>query len=78
MGALLYPFRGYVGPAAVAAQVAGGALVYGVVLLACNFMGSRTHLAARTGRRETAARESGRPAADRIVPHLATVGSEVV
>lgn len=52
MGCLLYPLRGQLGAAAVAAQVAGGAALYGVVLLACDFMGVRTHLLAR--RREAA------------------------
>jgi O-antigen/teichoic acid export membrane protein len=44
MGLLLYPVRRHVGPPAVAAQVAGGALVYGAVLLAFDFLGLRTQL----------------------------------
>ena len=77
MGVLLYPLRGYVSPAAVAAQVAGGALVYGGTLLACNFMGFRTQLLAGRGARSSAVREDARPAAGRAVPRLAPVGSEV-
>jgi O-antigen/teichoic acid export membrane protein len=42
MAALLYPFRSVVSAPALAAQVAGGALVYGAVLLACDFMRLRT------------------------------------
>ncbi|MDB5174990.1 MAG: hypothetical protein JWN51_3763 [Phycisphaerales bacterium] len=38
MAMLLYPFRGYHGPLSVAAQIIGGAALYGVVLLALNFM----------------------------------------
>ena len=47
MAALLYPFRGAVTPAAVAGQVAGGALAYGAVLVAFDFMGLRTRAWAR-------------------------------
>jgi O-antigen/teichoic acid export membrane protein len=77
MGALLYPLRAYVGPAAVAAQVAAGAMVYGATLLACDFMGCRTQLMARRGRRRVAPLEVSRPHAERAIPHLAPVVSEV-
>jgi len=70
MGVVLYPLRGYVGPAAVAAQVAGGALVYGFILLACDFLGSRSSLTSRLLRRRV-------PVLDEVVPRLAPVGSEV-
>jgi O-antigen/teichoic acid export membrane protein len=46
MGLLLYPVRDRVGPAAVAAQVAGGAVVYGAVLLGFDFMQLRSQLLA--------------------------------
>jgi O-antigen/teichoic acid export membrane protein len=45
MGLVLYPFRGAVGPAAVAAQVVGGVVVYGLTLVACDFLGLRGSLA---------------------------------
>jgi O-antigen/teichoic acid export membrane protein len=41
MGAVLWPWRDAVTPGAVAAQVAGGALVYGAVLVGTDFMGVR-------------------------------------
>jgi O-antigen/teichoic acid export membrane protein len=46
MGLLLYPVRDHVGPTAVAVQVAGGAVVYGAVLLAFDFMELRSQLLA--------------------------------
>jgi O-antigen/teichoic acid export membrane protein len=54
MGMLLVPVRQYVGPAALVAQVAGGAVVYGAVLLATDFMGTRSQWTSR--RRRTAPR----------------------
>ena len=81
MGALLYPLRGYVSPVAVAAQVAGGALVYGSTLLACIFMGARSQLLAKWSGRPAGSREDtrevARPAAACAAPRLAPVGSEV-
>jgi O-antigen/teichoic acid export membrane protein len=47
MGAMLYPVRQHLGPAALAVQIAGGALVYGAVLLATDFLGFRTQWTAR-------------------------------
>lgn len=47
MGLLLYPLRRNIGAAAVGAQIAGGALTYAAVLLACDFMGLRSHLSAK-------------------------------
>jgi O-antigen/teichoic acid export membrane protein len=41
MAALLYPLRDHISPLALAGQVIGGAAVYGVVLLACNFLDLR-------------------------------------
>lgn len=41
MGAVLYPFRDVVGPWALVGQVAGGAAIYGGLLLAMNYMGIR-------------------------------------
>jgi O-antigen/teichoic acid export membrane protein len=41
MGAALWPWRDVVEPWAVAAQVAGGAVVYGAVLVVTDFMGAR-------------------------------------
>jgi hypothetical protein len=38
---VVYPFRGHVGAVAVAMQIAGGAAVYGTILLGCNFLGLR-------------------------------------
>jgi O-antigen/teichoic acid export membrane protein len=77
MGALLYPLRAYVSPAAVAAQVAVGALVYGATLLACDFMGCRTQLLAKRTRGRAAPVGASRPDAERAIPHLAPVVSEV-
>jgi O-antigen/teichoic acid export membrane protein len=50
MGLLLYPLRRNVSPAAVVAQIAGGAVAYAAVLLATDFMGLRTHAARRLRR----------------------------
>lgn len=61
MGLLLYPLRHHVAPAAVAAQVAAGALVYGAVLVATDFMGVRTALLAK--RRAARSRPSAGAAA---------------
>ena len=61
MGALLFPFRDHVAPAAVAVQVVGGAAVYVAALLAFDFMGLRTH-AAETFRREPVAAPLAAPA----------------
>ena len=44
MGVLLYPLRRHVGPAALAAQVLAGALVYAAALAATDFMGLRSGL----------------------------------
>ena len=44
MGLLLYPVRRHVGPAPLAAQIVGGALVYAGVLLAFDFLELRTRL----------------------------------
>lgn len=45
MALMLLPFKMYVGPIALAAQVVCGATVYGGGLLALNFLGSRDQLA---------------------------------
>jgi O-antigen/teichoic acid export membrane protein len=45
MGAVLWPWREIVAPWAVAAQVAGGMVVYGVMLVAGDFMGARGRVA---------------------------------
>lgn len=47
MGAVIYPFRSAVSPLAVAAQIAGGAVCYGTVLMALNFLELRDQLLAR-------------------------------
>jgi O-antigen/teichoic acid export membrane protein len=47
MAVALYPLRGYRGAYALAGQVAGGAAVYGVILLGTNFLGLRRALWAR-------------------------------
>jgi O-antigen/teichoic acid export membrane protein len=44
MAAVLYPFRDRLSPYAVAAQVTAGAVVYGAVLLGCDFLGLRQAL----------------------------------
>jgi hypothetical protein len=41
MGAVLWPWRDVVEPWALAAQVAGGAAVYGAVLVVTDFLGAR-------------------------------------
>ena len=77
MGLLLYPLRDYLSPVALAGQVAGGAMAYGIVLFACNFMGARTHLTARITRERPAAPADSRRAVGQAVAHLAPVVSEV-
>ena len=47
MAALLYPFRDHLAPYALAAQIAGGAAVYALVLVATNFLGLRDALLRR-------------------------------
>jgi O-antigen/teichoic acid export membrane protein len=47
MAGVLYPLRDYHSTAAVAAQIAGGALVYGLVLLGLNFTQLRDRLVRR-------------------------------
>ena len=47
MAAALWPLRSYVSPFALAAQVAGGAALYGVVLIVTNFLGVRDAIVAR-------------------------------
>ena len=44
MALALYPLRGHVGAAAVVAQIAGGAAVYGAALVAMNFLNARDRL----------------------------------
>jgi O-antigen/teichoic acid export membrane protein len=56
MGLLLLPLRRYVNGIAVVGQIAGGAVVYGLVLLACDFMELRTQLLLRWGRSGRASR----------------------
>src|SRR5690606_6471230 len=51
MGAVLYPFRDHLGAWSLAWQVPTGMAVYGLMLLAVNFMGSRDALMRRLGAR---------------------------
>lgn len=57
MGALLWPFRENVGPGALAVQIAAGAALYGVMLIATNFIGLRDAVVDRFARRPVAAGE---------------------
>ncbi|HZL37642.1 MAG TPA: lipopolysaccharide biosynthesis protein [Tepidisphaeraceae bacterium] len=50
MALLLLPWRNHIGPLALAAQIAGGAGAYGVVLIACDFLDFRIHAASRLAR----------------------------
>ncbi len=47
MAGVLFPFRGRISHAALAAQVAAGTALYGSVLFACNFLGVRAALVAK-------------------------------
>jgi O-antigen/teichoic acid export membrane protein len=53
MAAALYPIRGFRGAGALAGQVAAGAAVYSVALVALNFMGCRERLTDRFRSRRT-------------------------
>ncbi len=54
MAAVLWPFRSSVGPGALAVQIAGAAVLYGIVLIATNFIGLRDAIVDRFGRRPLA------------------------
>jgi O-antigen/teichoic acid export membrane protein len=77
MGLLLYPVRQHTGPAAVAAQVTGGALVYAAVLFASDFIGIRTQFFARRRRAAGAAQQDAREMNGAGVARLAPAVSEV-
>lgn len=51
MGVLLFPFRLHTSPLAVGVQIAGGGVVYVVVLVAGNFLGIREAIQARLSQR---------------------------
>ena len=75
MGLLLLPLRKYVGPAALAGQIAGGAAVYAAILLATDFMGVRARCARL--RRDRAGRGAAAMAdveAARLRPAVPEVG----
>jgi len=78
MGLLLYPLRRHVEPVAVAAHIAGGALVYTAVLLALDFLGLRTQgVRAWRTRRQAAAPGGVVRDAARLDAALAPAASEV-
>jgi O-antigen/teichoic acid export membrane protein len=71
MGAAVYPLRGFQSPAAFAGQVVLGAAVYGVALVAVDFLGLRGAVARRwRGRAGTVRQAAGVSAAS---PQLAEV-----
>jgi hypothetical protein len=55
MAVVLWPFRSSVDPASLAAQVCGGAALYGAILVAANFIGLRDTLIDRIARRAAVA-----------------------
>src|SRR5947199_13521 len=57
--AALLPFRGHTTVLAVAMQVAGGALLYVIVLIACDFLQLREKLAERLAIRRNARQSCG-------------------
>jgi O-antigen/teichoic acid export membrane protein len=57
MAVVLWTFRWNVSPAAFAAQVAGGAAIYAIILIATNFIGLRDAIIDRLVRRTVTARE---------------------
>jgi O-antigen/teichoic acid export membrane protein len=77
MGLVLLPFRDRQGVFALACQIAGGAALYGAVLMATNFLGLREHAvrAYRTRRQETAAavEPGGEPVPAAIMEEAAAV-----
>jgi O-antigen/teichoic acid export membrane protein len=63
MAVLLYPLRDDVRPLVVAAQIAGGAIAYVGLLIACNFLSLREMLVKKWNAREAIAAEGGSPGA---------------
>ena len=61
MALALYPCRGLRGPVALAAQVAGGAAVYGTILIGTNFLGLRQAMGARWKRRAAVREHDAEP-----------------
>lgn len=77
MALALAPLRSYTAPVAVAAQIAGGAVLYAAVLISANFIDIRGAVMARFGRdadvpRGTSA--TARPALSPLAPAVSEVG----
>jgi O-antigen/teichoic acid export membrane protein len=60
MALLILPLRNHVAPAAVAAQIAGAALVYGAVLVALDFMGLRGILLRKLAEKRATSRSTNK------------------
>jgi O-antigen/teichoic acid export membrane protein len=79
MAAVLFPFRDHVGPLAVALQIAGGAAVYGGVLLGVNFLHLREPLLKRLGIIGITEETPGRPdIGESISPRPSSINAEAL
>jgi O-antigen/teichoic acid export membrane protein len=58
MAALLFPLRDHVSPLALAGQVIAGSAVYGLTLLACNFLDFRVLIQRKWGARPATAADT--------------------